>query len=95
MSFDPLSSHGLTVALQSGIDAARTVLAHGSGDGGALTQYARRLEAAFTGYSRQRLALYRAESRYSDKLYWRRRHRVDDNGDGWSHRREGESRRSE
>jgi flavin-dependent dehydrogenase len=95
MSFDPLSSHGLTVALQSGVDAARTVIAHRAGDTRALAQYAGRLDAAFQEYSRQRLALYRAESRFADQLYWQRRHRLGQNGGRWSHEREGESRTNE
>lgn len=92
MSLDPLSSHGLTVALQSGIDAANAVLARGSDDEAALTKYAHKLEAAFAVYSRQRLALYRSESRFADQTYWQRRHRVGQNGDQWTHEREGESR---
>lgn len=73
MSFDPLSSHGLTVALQSGLHAAQALLALRDGDAQALPAYAGRLAAAFDACQQQRLALYRDETRHAGHRYWQRR----------------------
>lgn len=78
MSFDPLSSHGLTVALQSGLHAAQALLALRDGDADALPAYARRLAAAFHACEQQRLALYRDETRHAHQRYWQRRRQADD-----------------
>jgi flavin-dependent dehydrogenase len=71
--YDPLASHGLTVALASGRDAAEAISGHLRGEVGAIDRYTRRLRAAFDDYSAMRLDLYRAERRWPDAPYWRRR----------------------
>jgi flavin-dependent dehydrogenase len=76
MTLDPLSSHGLTVALLSALDAASAIGAHLDGDAAALPQYTTRLEAAFAAYAARRRAIYRAEARWHDAPYWLRRHRT-------------------
>ena len=73
MSYDPLSAHGLTVALQSGIDAAHAIVAQREGDSAALDRYAHRLGAGFADYARERRHLYAAETRFSHLPYWHRR----------------------
>ncbi|MCR5863844.1 NAD(P)/FAD-dependent oxidoreductase [Aquincola sp. J276] len=73
MGFDPLSAHGLTVALQSGLHAAQALIALRDGDAQALPAYAARLADAFDAYQRQRLALYRDETRHACHRYWQRR----------------------
>lgn len=78
MSYDPLSSHGLTVALQSGIDAAAAIAAHLGGDTRAMAAYGLRLDQAFAAYASERQALYRSETRFAGHTYWRRRHAQDD-----------------
>ena len=73
MCYDPLASHGLTVALASGRDAAEAVSARLHGEAGAIDRYTGRLLAAFADYSAMRLKFYRAERRWPDAPYWRRR----------------------
>jgi flavin-dependent dehydrogenase len=76
MCYDPLASHGLTLALASGRDAAEAVSSHLRGDFGAIEAYTGRLRAAFADYSAVRLEIYRAERRWPDAPYWRRRHEL-------------------
>ena len=72
--YDPLASHGLTLALAGGRDAAEAVSAHLHDEVGALARYTGRLRAAFADYAAMRLDVYRAERRWPDAPYWRRRH---------------------
>jgi flavin-dependent dehydrogenase len=73
--FDPLSSHGLTVALASGRDLAEALSAHFRGEVGAIDRYTARLGVVFARYAAMRFDHYRDERRWPDALYWRRRHR--------------------
>jgi flavin-dependent dehydrogenase len=73
MCYDPLASHGLTVALASGCDAADAVSRHLQGAARAIDDYTRHLRAAFADYSAMRLDLYRSERRWPNAPYWRRR----------------------
>jgi flavin-dependent dehydrogenase len=73
MCYDPLASHGLTVALASGRDAAEAVSARLRGKVGTIDRYTVHLRAAFADYSAMRLGFYRAERRWPDAPYWRRR----------------------
>ncbi len=72
--YDPLASHGLTIALTSGRDAAEAVSARLRGDARAIDRYASRLRSAFDDYAAMRLGFYRAEPRWPHAPYWRRRH---------------------
>ena len=74
MCFDHLASHGLTLALASGRDAAEAVSAHLRDEVGAIERYSGRLRAAFADCATMRLDVYRAERRWPDAPYWRRRH---------------------
>lgn len=81
MSYDPLSSHGLTVALQSGIDGAAAIAAHlRDGDTLATAAYGQRLDQAHQAYAHERAALYRSETRFAGHPYWRRRHALEGTG---------------
>jgi 2-polyprenyl-6-methoxyphenol hydroxylase-like FAD-dependent oxidoreductase len=73
-SFDPLSSHGVTWALESGLAAARALDASFRGDRRALDDYADRVEAAFHNYLQARADFYGRERRWPDSPFWRRRH---------------------
>ena len=73
MTFDPLSSHGLTVALASALDAAEAVRASLDGNGAALDGYAARLRQGHAGYALMRRAMYRAGTRWPGGPYWPRR----------------------
>jgi flavin-dependent dehydrogenase len=71
LTYDPISAHGLTLALRTGIGAADAVLA---GTDAALAGYAARLTRGFHDYRAAALRIYRAEQRWTDAPYWRRRH---------------------
>jgi flavin-dependent dehydrogenase len=73
MSYDPLSAHGLTLALAEGTDAAIAIAAHFSGDREALMTYEDRLESAYLRYLSRRRLIYAAESRWAESLFWQRR----------------------
>ncbi|MEC4818172.1 MAG: tryptophan 7-halogenase [Scytonema sp. PMC 1069.18] len=73
MTYDPLSAHGLTLALAEGTDAADAIIAHFSGERSALTTYEDRLESAYVRYLSRRRQIYAAESRWPESLFWQRR----------------------
>jgi len=73
ISFDPLSAHGITLALVSGIDAALAIAGQLSGDAGAFGQYEQLLATVYDHYAEERLKHYRREKRWPDAAYWARR----------------------
>ena len=73
MSYDPLSAHGLTVALRSGLDAAQALLARHQGDTQAMAAYAGRLARGFDAYREERRTRYRDETRHAAHRFWQRR----------------------
>ncbi|KQP21961.1 hypothetical protein ASF43_24215 [Pseudorhodoferax sp. Leaf267] len=75
MRYDPLSAHGLTVALHSGIEAGQALSASLAGDGTAVQRYADALDHAHALYARMRLGLYREAVRFAGQPYWQRRQR--------------------
>jgi len=74
LSFDPLSSQGVTWALESGLAAARALDAHHRGDERALDQYVQWVEGEFADYLRTRAEYYGRERRWPHSPFWRRRH---------------------
>ncbi|WP_158620293.1 MULTISPECIES: NAD(P)/FAD-dependent oxidoreductase [Corallococcus] len=74
LTYDPISAHGLTLALRTGIDAASALVADARGDTSALPAYGARLTRAFDDYRREALRIYRSEQRWPDAPYWRTRH---------------------
>ena len=73
MAYDPLSGHGLTVALQSARDAALAAAATLGGDSTAAARYHSLLTDAWDGYASMRRVYYRQETRWPDSPYWRLR----------------------
>jgi flavin-dependent dehydrogenase len=71
MAYDPLSAHGLTLALRSGIDAAAALI---DGREEARRAYAEVLDRAFSRYRREALQLYASERRWPAERYWATRH---------------------
>lgn len=72
--FDPISSHGVGAALDAGIAAAEAVARSLDGDGAGLDTYDRRMRHGFARYLRRWQEVYRQEDRWSEALFWRRRH---------------------
>lgn len=73
-AYDPLSSHGIGTALTAGLHAAEAIGATLAGDATALAAYAERFRRTFDAYLPLRLAYYRAEGRWPEQPFWRRRH---------------------
>jgi flavin-dependent dehydrogenase len=71
---DPLSSQGVMRALRSGINAARVIQQHASGDRHALLAHDVRLANEYDAYLDTRFAYYAMEQRWPDSPFWRRRH---------------------
>lgn len=71
--YDPLSAHGLTLALAGGRDAAAAVDGYLAGDGGALQAYADRFHQAYARYLRMRSDYYGQQKRWPHAPYWTRR----------------------
>ncbi|HKP54339.1 MAG TPA: tryptophan 7-halogenase [Chloroflexia bacterium] len=73
LSFDPLSSQGIMMALFEGMVAGQTLNANLSGDPGAFDLYSARLTAIYEAYLKNRLLYYSYEGRWRDRPFWRRR----------------------
>jgi len=73
MSYDPLSSHGMTVALLAGLDAAAAAASALDGDCHALPAYSAMLGRVYSDYDALRHAYYRSETRWPGSVYWGRR----------------------
>ncbi len=72
-SQDPLSSEGILVAMQSGIDGAAATMRALGGDREALPAAAQRREVAWQNYLAQRADNYAMERRFQDAPFWQRR----------------------
>jgi flavin-dependent dehydrogenase len=71
MAYDPISAHGLTLALRTGIDAAAALI---DGREEALQAYAGVLSRAFSRYRGEALRMYASERRWPAERYWATRH---------------------
>ncbi len=73
-SFDPLSSQGLFNALYTGLAAAEAADRYLSGDHDAPSEYSETLTRVYSVYQKQLARWYEAETRWSDRPFWQRRH---------------------
>ncbi|HVE85711.1 MAG TPA: tryptophan 7-halogenase [Myxococcales bacterium] len=73
VSVDPLSSQGISTALEAGLEAAQAIQAHLGGDPAALSRYAAAVTARYRDYLVERARYYGAEPRWPDSPFWRRR----------------------
>jgi flavin-dependent dehydrogenase len=71
MSFDPLSSHGLTSAIEQAIDAAERL--SGDGHAAALIEFEEMRKGLFGKYRTQRRAFYQTVRRFSGQAFWQNR----------------------
>ena len=74
-SFDPLSSQGIMSAIIGGNNAAAALIAARSADSCALEKLQADLDAKYGAYLAERQTYYRAEQRWVERPFWRRRHR--------------------
>ena len=75
-TWDPLSGQGICKALDSGIRAATAIQRALDGDERGLGEYATWTRSTFDKYLTSRSKYYRAEQRWPDSPFWRRRHAV-------------------
>ncbi|HEX8500537.1 MAG TPA: FAD-dependent monooxygenase [Pyrinomonadaceae bacterium] len=73
IAHDPLASHGITMALGSGLLAASAVSDYLGGRRDALGEYASRIDRSFAQYLLMRRGHYLAEGRWPHEPFWRRR----------------------
>ena len=73
MAFDPLSAHGLTLAVKTACDAIEAIATHGTGGRKSFPLYYSKLEDVWHHYAARRAAYYEAEGRWPAAPYWRRR----------------------
>ena len=73
-SYDPLSAHGITAAITSGLDAAHAAAAWLSGDRHALAAHADRVRQGYAEYLTRRSIYYRIEGRWLGSEFWKTRH---------------------
>ena len=74
MTWDPLSGQGICKALESGIRAAHAIDRALDGETRSLEDYAQWTHDRFGAYLQSRAKYYRAEQRWPDAPFWRRRH---------------------
>lgn len=77
IALDPLSGHGLTVALWTGIQAASVALAWLDGNREPSQAYQASVTAGMRRFTADACRHYRAEQRFSDRPFWSRRQGTD------------------
>ena len=73
VSFDPLASHGISMAMGSGFHAASAIIDYLDGRPDALRVYERLIDGAFAHYLLMRHDAYSREQRWPQELFWQRR----------------------
>jgi len=74
VAYDPLASHGISMAMGSGFHAASSIINYLSGRSDALRVYERLIDRSFAHYLLMHHDAYLREQRWSRELFWRRRH---------------------
>lgn len=74
MSFDPLSSQGISKGLRQGWMAGQAVSSYLAGETAAIVHFSQDLEAIFSEYTATRAGYYATERRWAGSLFWHRRH---------------------
>lgn len=75
---DPLSSQGISHALESGLQAALAIEHWRLGEHNALAGYARSIQTRFDDYLRLHTMYYSREKRWPSSAFWQRRQAVQD-----------------
>jgi flavin-dependent dehydrogenase len=75
-AFDPLSSHGISKALRSGIRAAKAIRERLQGETRTFEAYADAEAAEYAAYLSARHRYYAMEQRWSNEPFWKRRNQL-------------------
>jgi len=70
LTLDPVSSHGVTMALVTARDAVSAIQQKQAGRADAFASYDALLTATFYQYAHQRIQLYQSERRFPEGAYW-------------------------
>lgn len=76
MTYDPIASHGILMAMVSSRDAAIAIQGFFNKKQDALGQYQERMISAYEQYRQQRLPFYQMEKRFGTATYWQQRQLV-------------------
>ncbi|KZN40868.1 FAD-dependent monooxygenase [Pseudoalteromonas luteoviolacea] len=76
MSFDPLSSHGMTTAIYMAEKAANAIDGLFKGDKKSLNLYSKTMTDIYNSYLNELLGYYRREKRYLDSKFWQSKQRI-------------------
>lgn len=71
MTYDPIASHGILMALVAARDASYTLVELLKGKKTAFAEYDQMMRAAYAAYMQERLSHYRNENRFIQEAYWR------------------------
>ena len=74
IAFDPLASHGISMAMGSGFHAASCITEYLSGRTDAVRAYESLIDRSFASYLLMHHDAYLREQRWPGELFWRRRH---------------------
>jgi len=74
VAYDPLASHGISMAMGSGFHAASSIIDYLSGHNDALRVYERLIDRSFAHYLLMHHEAYLREQRWPRDLFWCRRH---------------------
>jgi flavin-dependent dehydrogenase len=74
VAFDPLASHGISMAMESGFHAASSIIDYLSGRDDGLRVYERLIDRSFASYLLMHHDAYLHEQRWRHEVFWRRRH---------------------
>jgi flavin-dependent dehydrogenase len=76
LTFDPISSHGMVMAMTSARDAAEAFDLRQKGNMEALKQYNHTLQEVFSKYELSKQQVYASEWRWPDEPYWKKKSRL-------------------
>ena len=74
VAYDPLASHGISMAMGSGFHAASSIIEFLGGRNDAMRVYERLIDSSFAHYLLMHHDAYLREQRWPRELFWRRRH---------------------
>lgn len=73
LTFDPISSHGMVMAMASARDATAAYHKFREGDARAFIEYDSLLQRTYTQYEQNRRQIYASEKRWLGETYWKQR----------------------
>lgn len=70
MTYDPIASHGIMMALVGARDASQAIIEFMKGKETAFAEYDQMMRAAYSHYRRERMQHYRSVERFEEGGYW-------------------------